>query len=77
MRKMDLTLWALARCPFLSADDLALLAGTGARAVRPTSRASAAPAWSTASTRPGRACPCTTWPPPALSRRRGPRGHPP
>jgi hypothetical protein len=34
MRKMDLTLWALARCPFLSADDLALLAGTGARAAR-------------------------------------------
>ena len=34
MRKMDLTLWALARCPFLSADDLALLAGTGTRAAR-------------------------------------------
>ena len=34
MRKMDLTLWALARCPFLSVDDLALLAGTGARAAR-------------------------------------------
>ncbi len=34
MRKIDETLWTLARCPFLSADDLALLTGTHARAAR-------------------------------------------
>ena len=30
----DIALWALARCPFLAADDLALLSGTSPRAAR-------------------------------------------
>jgi len=34
MRKIDETLWTLARYPFLSADDLALLTGTHVRAAR-------------------------------------------
>lgn len=34
MKKRDRTLWALARCPFLSADDLALMNATRARAAR-------------------------------------------
>jgi len=34
MRKIDETLWTLARYPFLSAEDLALLTGTHARAAR-------------------------------------------